>query len=430
MKKETCLQLLQLLKKDDLQFNNTCINAQQLLDLNEELIKLVLNMNSTFQIESFFQSYNSWKNISLVTNDIDFQKNATNKILQCNDELKLSYITKLLCNETVIQAGIVLEGATVLSESNSHNIEYVYEVLCNERCINASIALEGAKIISESKTSKQAKFSKFVLCDQNSINASIALEGAKIINKSNHDFQPMYQNLVLRDENAINKGVALTGAEYILRSTEEYQAQNVSYVFRDLNVLDANLEKKGSNIILNTSKGLVNSQNIRDVVCSPYAIESGVALKGAKMISMTDCEYKSSYMRDALCSRIINQYNSADTSARIISNAKDELHAMYQKLVLCNENAVKNYAAIKAAYIINQLDEEYQLEYIWNVVNYNIKLLNSSGSEFIDSIPKPKINIDTIKLEDVIKLLEGDTDDKLKDVNTESIKEYIKVIKR
>lgn len=430
MKKETCLQLLQLLKRNDLDFKHIYITTNELLNLEEELVQEILKMSNASQIKNFFLLYSNWMNISTLANNIDLQKKVINIMLQCSSDLQLNYIVKLLCDENVIKAGIALEGAIILSSSNNHNIEFIYAVLCNEKCIKAGIALEGAKIISESKTYNQARFAKFVLCDENSINASIAIEGAKLINKSNKDFQPLYQNLVLRDENAINKGVALTGAEYILRASEEYQAQNVNYVFRNLNALNANLEKKGSNIILSVANGLVHSQNMRDVICSPYAIESDSAIKGAKMIAMTDCEYKSTYMRDVLCSKVANKYESAITSAKIIGNAKDQLHAMYQKMILCNENAVSNFVAIKTAYIINQLDEEYQLDYIKNAVNTNLNILKNSGSTIVKSIPKPTIDIKTIKIEDAIKLLEEDTEKRLDNIDSESVKEYIKVIKK
>ena len=148
------------------------------------------------------------------------------------------------------------------------------------------------------------------------------------------------------------------------------------------------------------------------------------------MMAMTDCEYKSCYMRDVLCSKVTNQYDYAITAAKIINNSKKQLHAMYKKIVLCSENALSNHVALKAAYIIDCLDEEYQLEYIRYAANNNLSFLKGSGSKIIRSIPKPIININTIKLEDTITLLESDNEKNLDDINAETVKKYIKVIQK
>ena len=126
----------------------------------------------------------------------------------------------------------VFEAVSLLNDSKYY--QETYKVLTNEYAIKAGIALEGAKIINESQRDFNAYYASIVLTDVNAIKVRIALYGAKITNESQHDFNAENAMKVLTNANAIEAGIVLDGAKIVNEADKEINAKYASAVLRNV----------------------------------------------------------------------------------------------------------------------------------------------------------------------------------------------------
>lgn len=267
MKKESCIKLLNLLKKYNIKFQdeNIPITPEQLFDLPELVVNEMLNANSDYQIKTIIEMLNKWlfghiemNNAYLgeyckIINTLDNEFKATNvvKLIKCapyNTECgaRLSYegttiiskctknfqvknATIVLTTKDTISAGIALEGAKIIAGcEEEYQAENTQMVLTNKYAIETGIALEGAKIIAGCEKNYQAEYVRRVLCDEDATKTGIALDGARLIVNCKEEFQADYASKILCSPNANVAGVALDGAVQVTNSKESHQAYRIS----------------------------------------------------------------------------------------------------------------------------------------------------------------------------------------------------------
>ncbi len=172
-----------------------------------------------------------------------------------NDSKYYQETYKVLTNEYAIKAGIALEGAKIINESqHDFNAKNAMKVLTNANAIEAGIVLDGAKIVNESQHDFNAENASIVLTNANAIKVGIALEGAKITNESQHDFNALYASRVLINANTIKAGIALDGAKIVNESNKGFNAEYASATLTTFELII--FRQIGNELILETARAI------------------------------------------------------------------------------------------------------------------------------------------------------------------------------